>query len=317
MHRTPMDNFFKHLKLPSEEVPTVALLATLLIIGVSGVFLTPNPEPIKITDLETPDYFSELPLEAKAVYVFDAKTGEVLFSKNAEMQLPLASLTKLMTGLIAAEQLGSQANVSVPAEALKREGDTGLLVGERWNPLDLIRFTLVNSSNDGAAALANVVGSRGIEFSTVMNQRSAELGLTQTYFLNETGLDATEEVSGGYGSARDVTTLMNTFLSTLPDVLDATRYPTLDVVSKDAFKHTAENTNTAIGKIPGLVGSKTGYTDLAGGNLVIAFDSSIDHPVVITVLGSSAEGRFNDVEALANAALLTIAHRGGGGTIEP
>ena len=65
----------------------------------------------------------------------------------------------------------------------------------------------------------------------------------------------------------------------------------------------AKNTNIDVEKIPGLLASKTGYTTLAGGNLVVAFDASIGRPIIVVVLGSSQEGRFKDVQSLVNASI--------------
>ncbi len=74
-----------------------------------------------------------------------------------------------------------------------------------------------------------------------------------------------------------------------------------DFISEDGFLHPAENTNEYVNTIPGLQGSKTGYTELAGGNLAIVFDAGLDHPIAIVVLGSTLEGRFEDVDALVEA----------------
>ena len=70
--------------------------------------------------------------------------------------------------------------------------------------------------------------------------------------------------------------------------------------------HTATNTNEVVGSIPGLIASKTGFTDLAGGNLVVAFDAGINRPVIISVLGATKDGRFTDMEMLVNASLRAL-----------
>ena len=70
--------------------------------------------------------------------------------------------------------------------------------------------------------------------------------------------------------------------------------------------HILSNTNESLGRYPGILGSKTGYTDLAGGNLVIVFDVGINHPVAAVVLGSTREGRFEDMAKLTQATLKTI-----------
>jgi D-alanyl-D-alanine carboxypeptidase len=72
-------------------------------------------------------------------------------------------------------------------------------------------------------------------------------------------------------------------------------------VSEDGFIHTAENTNKQVYSFPGLLGSKTGYTDYAGGNLAVVFDAGLNHPIAVVVLGSSLDGRFTDVRKLVDA----------------
>lgn len=261
------------------------------------------------------DLFTTLSLESKAVFVWDVTNQKPLFAYNEESQLPLASLTKLMTALVTARHLTKDDVIIIEAESLKEEGDDGLLAHEEWTLRDLIDYTLVASSNDGADALASAVGGaeavRGSNngetseeiFVEEMNALAGELGLTQTYFVNETGLDTTIQSSGSYGSARDMAKLLEYILRHNPTLTEATVYPSLTIESESKFIHTATNTNDTIGNIPGLIASKTGFTDLAGGNLVVAFDAGIAHPIIVSVLGSSMDGRFHDIEQLVHATL--------------
>ena len=138
-----------------------------------------------------------------------------------------------------------------------------------------------------------------------MNEKSKKLGLTSMRFINETGLDVESfDQTGGYGSARDVAMLMTWIVENEPELLEATPYERLTLVSESQKVHNIQNTNEIIGHIPSLIGSKTGYTDRAGGNLVIVFDMGFAHPIVVSVLGSSIEGRFSDAEKLIAATFL-------------
>jgi D-alanyl-D-alanine carboxypeptidase (penicillin-binding protein 5/6) len=252
--------------------------------------------------------FNGIRLEARAAYVLDTTTEQVLFAKNGELQLPLASLTKIMTAIVALESVPSGTIITIDKKSLKNEGDAGLLAGERWLLHDLLGFSLLVSSNDGADAVASVVGSLGKtarsydtykkEFVEKMNRKAKELGLTQTYFVNETGLDISKSSSGAYGSARDMAQLFKYALEHAPDVLEVTRYDTLKFNSLNKITHIAKNTNIINEKIPVLVASKTGYTDLAGGNLIVAFEAGLAKPIIVVVLGSTLDGRFADVEKL-------------------
>jgi D-alanyl-D-alanine carboxypeptidase len=259
------------------------------------------------------DPFEKIDLEATAVLVWDMTEQETLYSYNPEIQLPMASLTKLMTSLVANELVPKGSIIVIDSDDISKEGDQGLLVGERWSLNDIIDFTLVTSSNDGARSLASVVNfgnalSQDQEeklFVGEMNQKAKELGLSQTFFLNESGLDTTKSISGSYSSVKDISLLMEHILTKQPDLLDATAYEKLLINSYNT-SHLVTNTNKIIGHIPGAVASKTGFTDLAGGNLVVVFDAGINHPIIITVLGSSIDGRFEDMKKLIQASILKI-----------
>lgn len=256
------------------------------------------------------NYFEDLILEAKAVYVLDIASGEVLFEKNAETQLPLASLNKVMVALAASNVVSDDTKVTITTSDLREEGDTGLLRDEKWNFRRLIDFALVVSSNDAIKAIASVAGralavdgeSPDDLFVKRMNDTARNVGLTQTYFLNGSGLDLTKVISGGYGSAHDTTLLFEYILKNKPEILEATSFDKI-TISSDNKAHIASNTNKAINSIPNIIASKTGYTDLSGGNLVIVFDAGIMRPVAITVLGSTYDGRFSDMEKLVRAVL--------------
>ena len=139
-----------------------------------------------------------------------------------------------------------------------------------------------------------------------MNEMAKEIGLTQTYFINPTGLDTNDTVSGGYGSAHDVAKLLEYAVIHTPEIIDSTRYARINFASLSDINHTATNTNSSINAVPGLIASKTGFTDLAGGNLVIAFDAGMNRPIIITVLGSTQNGRFEDIEKLVDASLKSL-----------
>lgn len=262
-----------------------------------------------------PNPYESLALEAQAVIVYDIARDTVLFSSNEDTEHPLASLTKLMTGLVASEALKDKDRVVVRESAIETEGDSGLFANESWSWRDLLSFTLMTSSNDGADALATVAGATWIQapkedvhdyekvdaFVAQMNERARDLGLTHTSFSNATGLDVGPNREGARGTARDVSRLIAYIWEHEPAVLDYTTEATAEFRSLDGYRHSATNTNEYVTQIPGILGSKTGYTDLAGGNLAIVYDSGLDHPIAVVVLGSSRDGRFSDVQTLVDA----------------
>ncbi|MFH1472957.1 MAG: hypothetical protein ABIF06_00895 [bacterium] len=260
--------------------------------------------------------FPEVNIEARAAYIYDARTKTVVYAKNENERLSLASLTKIMTALVASEQTPLYSTVTIDREALMAEGDSGLYVGEKWSLNNLLDFSLVTSSNDGMRAVALALGavSRSTvtgnemvnDFVQEMNKKAGGLDLKNTYFFNATGLDETDYKGGAYGSARDVVTLFEYILTYRSELLEATKQANSTIYSENNIAHKAKNTDILVDEIPGLIASKTGYTDMGGGNLVIAFDPELGRPIIISVLGSSADGRFDDMRTLINATMAYI-----------
>lgn len=262
--------------------------------------------------------FPEVSLEAKAAYVYDIRTGEVLFAKNENIRLPLASLTKIMSALVAWDLSPGQGVVTISAEALAAEGDNGLRRDEKWSLQNLLDFSLVTSSNDGMRAVALALGALSranadaeeiiSDFVREMNLKAGELDLKNTYFWNETGLDLPTQAgkAGAYGTAKDMSTLLEYILVHHPMLFEATKEATTTLQSLDSYMHVATNTNSIVGLIPGLLVSKTGFTDTAGGNLAIVFDPGLGRPITVTILGSTEQGRFADVKNLIDATMAYI-----------
>lgn len=253
--------------------------------------------------------FPRVETEAKSVIVFDLATGQTLYEKNAEAQLPLASVAKLMLAAALPPRGKSETDMTVVVtrEDLAPEGDSSLKSGERWLFGDLLDLTLAMSVNDGAHALAGVVAAlypqstEPTGTSSNFNRFARELGLRQTYFIDPTGLDVSSTTAGAYGSARDMATLMSAVLARNPRSLEATTLSAFEASSLDGKKHPVINTNPLAGKITGLIAGKTGFTDLAHGNLILAVDIGFYHPVIIAILDSTYEGRFRDAEVLIEA----------------
>jgi D-alanyl-D-alanine endopeptidase (penicillin-binding protein 7) len=246
--------------------------------------------------------FEALALRAESAYVYDTYLGKILFEKESAAQLPLASITKVMTVYVAREHLPSDAHIVIQEDDLLPEGDSGLLVGESFTRDALIDFTLSVSSNDGARAIARATAGGVDAFTHMMNDTAATLGMAETFFFNESGLDENLGVSGGYGSAHDLGTLFERVLTRYPDLLEATTYPE-SIIASSGVLHEAINTNIIAGDIPGLVAGKTGYTDLAGGNLAIVFEPEPMHQIIVVVLGSTPDERFADVGKLVSATI--------------
>lgn len=258
-------------------------------------------ETTTVPTIDPEEAYRDITIQGEAAYVWDVRSQRALYKKNPDRQLPLASVTKLMTALVAHEILAENETVAITAPAIQQDGNSGFHDGEQFTREELLNLTLMSSSNDGAYAIAAAAGALITDsgdastFVEAMNIRAKELGLTQTYFRNPTGLDISETESGGYGSARDITFLMEHILTHYPEILESTTEYTATIANNSGESHFAENTNPIVERIPGLIGSKTGYTDLAGGNLTVAFDVAFNRPIIVVVLGSSRSGRFDDV----------------------
>src|SRR3989344_7376617 len=233
---------------------------------------------------------TDLELETRAMQVYDLSENKKLFGVNDDVAMPIASLVKSMTVTLALNTLGEEKIVYISSAAVKQLGDYGLKVGETWRAGELAKFTLLASANDGAYALAE---SAGLDVLNKMNEKARKVGLEHTVFLNVTGLDKLEGETpveaGGFASAEDLNTLAYSALRSYPEIFRATILPELN-----GFK----NTNPIVGEIPNLLFSKTGFTDLASGNLTVIFRDINNHLIAVTLLSSTYEGRFTDMEKI-------------------
>ena len=261
--------------------------------------------------------FENLALAAKGAFIFDTTNGKTLFEKNPDVQLPLASLAKVPLALVVSDVLPLDSRITLSRDIPQIGKFETLPSGVPWPLHEVIDFTLITSSNDGAEILGEVANEAVRQKFTAapaahatlwrMNDLARELGLTQTYFLNMSGLDVSTTLSGAYGSARDVATLFAYANATNSSLFSGTARGNVLLTSEYGAQTTAYNTNEAEAEISGLILGKTGFTDLAGGNLAVVFDVGIAHPVVAVILGSTREGRFEDMRKLVEAARSAIA----------
>ena len=284
-----------------------SILLALFLLLPSSQNKTPSA-PIAVATSTAPDAFAQVPLQAKAAIVYDLATKQTLYAKNADAQLPLASLTKLLTVYAAFAELSPNAPITIPADVVHLDAPHAFSAGQIFSLSDLARLTLTASLNDGATAIAEATAANQDRTESAMLASAATaLDLSQTYAINGSGLDVSTAVSGGYGSARDLAVLAGALVEKAPAIAAATTRSSAQAVSEGGTLFTVKNTDPMVGAIPHLLLSKTGYTDLAGGNLVLVFDSGIEHPIAVVVLGSSEKARFTDGTALVAAALAHFA----------
>ena len=270
------------------------------------------PVPNTVTAPSGPNAYAHVSLIGKAAIVYDLTNGHTVYAQNSNTALPLASITKLLTLYAASGILSPSSTVTMSANSVAQTNDAadaGFKAGESFTFEDLGRLTLAASSNNGAEAITEAANAvHTTDTSSLLAGAAAAVGLTQTHATNATGLDVNEQIAGGYGSAHDVAVLAGALLQKAPLIAQATTLPYVSITSTQGAVHTFSNTDVDVTHIPDPLLSKTGYTDLAGGNLVVVYDAAINHPVAIVVLGSTQDGRFADVQQLMNA---TLAHFAG------
>lgn len=285
-------------------------------------FFTASPSAEKYPP-EIVDPFKDLTIEAESAVLLDLSGDKIIFKKNSDFERPLASLTKLVTAavfydlvedILSAENAGlpigqESASIVIPitSEAVKQEGDDGFLVNESFRAEDLVSAMLVRSSNDAAYALSSWLQKKSnkpdsLWFVNEMNVFVSGIGLHQTYFLNPTGLDVDDYLAGAYGTAEEMARLFSWLIKNKFDIISATSGPQITVYSVQGKKHIFESIAVPVMPIPELISAKTGYTELAGGNLVFAFGLGVGRQFIAVVLGSSYEGRFEDAMKLYAAA---------------
>jgi D-alanyl-D-alanine carboxypeptidase (penicillin-binding protein 5/6) len=225
------------------------------------------------------------PVTARSYLVQNAATGEVLAARDARARVPIASITKLMTVLVALDHRRLRDVVTVdPRAAAVGESSVGLAAGEQMTVADLVRAALIQSANDAADALALSVAPDFDAFARLMNAKARRLGMTDSRFVRPDGLDAPGHVS----SARDVTTLARAAMRTR-FVRDTVRL-TGATLAGGRVVHTW---NDLLSTFPSLVGVKTGHTAAAGWSEVAAARGR-GLTVYATLLGSPSRSERND-----------------------
>ncbi len=269
-------------------------------------------EKIFLTSLDR--YFNEDGLLSSSMYVEyrDSEGERVLFEREGQTERPLASLTKTMTAITAMENADLVETVFVSQDAIDQEGDQQLAVGMRVPLKQAISFLMQSSSNDMAYAVQEsvssaLVGKNSADETTVvntfvraMNDRARTIGLEHSFFVDAVGFDESERLSGSYGSPADVAKLLWWVMDLYPEIARESVKPSATYNFGDK-EIVIKNTNPLLQKDKNIIFSKTGFTDLAGGNLALVADLGEGKQVAIVVMGSTYDGRFVDAQIILDA----------------
>jgi len=268
----------------------------------------PNFLPIRNWNVTQPE------IEAKAALIFEPGKNRILYQKNIEQVLPIASLTKLMTGLVILEEINLDQIVTVSKEAVGAYGDMGgLVINENISVKNLLYALLMESSNDAAIALAEafkdcpldtVLDSKEQSLVYLMNKKAEELGLENTHFVEPTGYSP-----DNLSTTLDLAKLVKYSLNQ-PVIWQIFKTISIDLPSADGtINHHFTNTNQLLNSLPMIIGGKTGYTNEAQGCMILVIEQDLNkirnyigqpssEYLIIIVLGT--QERFSETEKLIN-----------------
>lgn len=231
-------------------------------------------------------------MSAKNIFIQDVNTGEVLYQKDADQAIYPASTTKIATALVVFDEY----NLSQVFEIKKSYPDgqgLGLSPGQKFLGLDLLNAMLVYSANDAAESLADNDPDGREAFMAKMNALSERYLLHNTHFKNPTGLD--EE--GHYSSAADLARLAGVAMKNqlFRRIVSSENVVVKTIDGKDSYS--VQNTNQLLGKISGVVGIKTGFTEKAGESVITEYSQN-GTTFIIAIFGSN--DRFGDTQKAIN-----------------
>ncbi len=250
------------------------------------------------TDIPKVSAEEEIELAAPSALLMENSTGKILYDKNSKERRPMASITKIMTMLLAMEEIdggrmGYDDIITGSAYAKSMGGSTIFLdEGEQLSVRDILKGIAVSSGNDAAVAMAEHISGTEETFVARMNERAKELGMKDTHFVNCNGLDA----DGHYSSAYDIA-LMSRELLKHPDIHNFT---TIWMDSLRDGKFTLSNTNKLIRFYEGATGLKTGSTDDA--LFCVSGTAKRDnmHLIAVIMASPTSKDRVADASKLLN-----------------
>lgn len=237
--------------------------------GVSTVLAQENP----------PD------ISAQGAFFVDTQTGEVLYQKNPHQRLPIASLTKIMTVIVALENHKFSDTFTVSSTAANTEPDKmWLIAGEKLSLEELLDGIFLISGNDAAEVLAEGSVESRDEFISLMNKEAQQIGMDDTKFINPTGLE--EDGKDQYSSAYDVALMSRYAIKHWPHLVDISSQPHIYLPATNTHQdYDLYSGINLLTTYPGVVGFKTGFTPSAGLTLVTLARKG-NHEILGVLLGS-------------------------------
>lgn len=284
----------------TEISPQGSTSVTTTLRGSGSASITSSTAPQKNVQIrDTFGYSNQPSVNARAALVMDAQTGEVLYSKNSSLAVPIASITKVMTAVVTADaRLDMSEEITLQqidfAGAGGKNSSSTLRVGDTMNRAEALLFALMKSENPAAAALARTYPGGRPAFIAAMNAKAKQLGMSSTRFAESTGLDP-----HNISSARDLGILVSA-ASQYGLIRQFSTTPTYDF--NLGYRVLKSNNTNALVRNGGwnINLSKTGYINEAG-RCVVMHTTVNSRPAVVVLLGaSSSQARTNDATNLLN-----------------
>jgi len=267
---------------PGLPTPPVRPEPVLRLISIS----LPNPSLYPVNSGVKPPYVS-----AKFVYALDITSKTTIYIKNPDEKMRPASTTKIMTALVAMESLRSDTVVTSPKTTEAIGKTIKLKSGEQIGFNDMLYALLLESGNDVAFALAENYAGGYAKMVEDMNLKANKLGMENTVFKNVSGLDQYQHET----TAHDMAILASVAIK-IPLFAEIVNTKQKEIKTVDGnIIHQLKNTNELLGIVDGVKGIKTGFTDLAGENLITLIDRN-GHQVIIGLFGS--QDRFGETKKL-------------------
>lgn len=238
---------------------------------------------ISETIAQTNETLESSSINSRSCIVFDRNSHMILYGKNENKQVKMASTTKIMTSLIIIENYNLSETIEVSRKAAGTGGSRlGLKAGDKITINDLLYGLMLCSGNDAAVALAEYAGGDIQGFADMMNKKALDLGLTNTHFESPHGLDS----DGHYTTAYELALLSDYALKneTFLKIVNTKNY----TVSINGYPKNLSNTNELLGYLNGVYGVKTGFTNGANRCLVTACKRG-DMDIICVVLGADSK----------------------------
>ena len=253
---------------------------------------TDEPRGLKVSP-KSLEIIESAKFNAKAVLVYEPDSDTILFSQNSEDQLPIASLTKLMTAVISMESSSYTKPITINGfDILAVSPSLYLKVGDVIYPEDLVKAMLVGSANDAALTLANHLPNK-TEFLNKMNIKAQELGMLNTKFSNPMGFDSVNN----YSTAKDLKKLVRHALNTLP-YDQVWQVPKYSFKSELGYAYSVNVSSRISSQDPSINLVKTGFSAAAMENIIVEIEISEGNKVVVILLG--ARDREAEIKKVAD-----------------